>query len=148
MKFRLPIELVPQSSHYNNLRKILTAYEWKVLRDKIIPRLDNKCEICGGKSKSRSLDLHEVWDYDKKLGIQKLVRLEGLCSFCHEVKHFYLAKIMGHEKRARKRLNKINGFSEKEGSLYEKLIHMEYCERSLITWQLDISFLETLKKAL
>ena len=140
-KVKLPIELVPKSSHYNNLRKILKASQWKKLREIIIPPLSNKCQICGTNKSKRSLDLHEVWSYDINTGIQKLERLEGLCLHCHEVKHFYFAKLQGNEKRARERLKKINNFSEEELYEYELETHLNYLKRSQFEWTLDINLI-------
>lgn len=143
LNLKLEIELVPQSSHYNNLRYLITKSEWNKLRKEIIPPLDNKCEICGGKSPGkRSLDLHEVWEYDLKTNKQKLKSLQGLCIYCHEVKHFYLAKINNKEKRARKRLIKINNLTEEECNFYEYFIHQQFLERSQFNWTLDNSLLK------
>ena len=139
-KMKLEIELVPDSCHYINLRSILKQSEWRKLRSIIIPKLDNKCEICSGHSYGRSLDLHEVWSYND--GVQKLERLEGLCVFCHEVRHFYLAKIRGHEKRARERLKKINGLNDLEVFEYEQEVHRNYLINSSREWDIDISLLE------
>jgi len=141
----LEIELVPQSSHYNNLRKMLTATQWKKLRSKIIPPLENKCVICKGSSRGRSLDLHEVWEYDRSTGVQKLVRLEGLCASCHECKHFYFTKMRGNEKRARERLQRLNHLSDIQMHEYELKVHREYLLNSSINWTLDVSLIDNIE---
>ena len=138
----LPIEIVPMSSHYNNLRKILSSSQWNKLRKIIIPPLNNQCEICGGKSPNRGLDLHEVWEYNLNTRIQKLIRLEGLCIYCHEVKHYYLAQIKGNHHRARRRLMKINNWDATIANEYELFIHNNFLIRSEIEWELDISLIQ------
>jgi hypothetical protein len=138
----LPIEVVPTSSHYNNLRKMLKQYQWTKLRKIIIPPLDNKCIICGGQSYNRQLDLHEVWEYDCNTGIQKLIDLQGLCTSCHNVKHYYLSSMRGNYDIVSKRLKEINNFSDKELIEYELFINNLFKKRSLIDWKLDVSLIE------
>jgi hypothetical protein len=138
----LAIEIVPISSHYNNLRSILKKYQWAKLRKIVIPPLNNKCCICGGKSPNRQLDLHEVWEYNNQTQIQKLVTLQGLCIYCHEVKHYYLANIKGNYNRARNRLMRINQWNDEICNLYEEYIHSEFLKRNEIEWKLDISLID------
>lgn len=148
---KLEIELVPTTSHFNNLRSEVTATAWKKLRTKYLTPLNNCCEICGGSSPKRGLDLHEVWSYTivdsdnnqdglaERRGIQKLERLEGLCMYCHEVKHYYLSHLRGFGDRARSRLQKINGLTDKELYEYELLVHKDFVERSSVEWKIDLN---------
>lgn len=141
---KLEIELVPTTSHFNNLRSEVTATAWKKLRVKYLTPLNNCCEICGGSSHKRGLDLHEVWSYtivdlELKIGIQKLEKLEGLCMYCHEVKHYYLSYLRGFGERARSRLQKINELTDKELFEYELLVHKNFVERSLVEWKIDLN---------
>jgi len=138
----LPIEVVPQSSHYNNLRYMMSSYQWSKLRKLIIPALNNKCIICSGSSHNRSLDLHEVWSYDMETSVQKLVALEGLCTHCHDVKHYYLSNMKGKYKKVRNRLKKINNFTNKEVYEYELYTRTMFNIRSKMEWKLDVSFIE------
>jgi hypothetical protein len=138
---KLEIELVPESSHFKNLRSELTTTQWSKLRKKYLPE-NGKCEICGGVSPGRGLDLHEVWSYtilDKEYGIQRLERLEGLCMYCHEVKHYYLANLRGFGERARNRLKKINKLSYNEVLEYENKVHTLFLIRSKIKWSIDFN---------
>ncbi len=144
LNLKLPIEVVPESSHYKNLRYMLSKKEWETLRKKILTPLNNKCEICGDSSPNRGLDLHEVWFYDRNTSEQKLVKLEGLCIYCHEVKHYFLANMKGNYSRARNRLQKINNFSNKQVDEYEEYIVNNFKENSLYTWSLNVDFLKTL----
>jgi hypothetical protein len=107
-----------------------------------LPKLNNKCEICGGNSPGRGLDLHEVWSYDIKTKTQKLERLEGLCIYCHEAKHYFLAHIKGNGERAKKRIKKINGFSELDMYKYEDKVQREFELISQLEWSLDISLIK------
>lgn len=144
LNLKLPIEVVPESSHYKNLRYMLSKKEWESLRKKILTPLNNKCEICGDSSPNRGLDLHEVWCYNKDTSEQKLVKLEGLCIYCHEVKHYFLANMKGNYHRARNRLQQINCFTNRQADEYEEYVIKNYKENSLYTWSLNIDFLKTL----
>lgn len=142
-KLKLPIEIVPESSHNKNLRYILSKKQWEQLRKIVLTPLDNKCEICGFSSPNRGLDLHEVWEYNKQTAEQKLVKLEGLCIYCHEVKHYFLANMRGYYDRARNRLQKINNFSDKEVLDYEAYIVNDFKENSKIkSWNLNIDLVK------
>ncbi len=144
-KLKLPIEIVPESSHNKNLRYILSKKQWEQLRKIILTPLDNKCEICGSSSPNRGLDLHEVWDYNIKTAEQKLIRLEGLCIYCHEVKHYFLANMRGNYDRARNRLQSINNFTNKEVQEYEQFIINSFKENSkIINWNLNIDLINQL----
>jgi hypothetical protein len=49
----------------------------------------HRCELCGGvggSNRGHTIECHEVWDYDDRTWVQRLVRLTALCPACHEVK--------------------------------------------------------------
>src|SRR3989304_10056088 len=93
-KLKLEIELVPASSWNNNLRNLLKPKMWENLRKEVYRKYNYKCAICNSDGR---LHAHEIWGYDDKNHIQKLVDIIALCSKCHAVKHIGLAGIQARE---------------------------------------------------
>src|SRR5258708_31337818 len=85
---KLTIELVPQTSWYSNLRKVLSQSEWDKIRTKAYADYGNKCGICGATGR---LNCHEIWQYDGQRRAQKLIGFIALCDLCHHLKHIGLA---------------------------------------------------------
>src|ERR1700722_267423 len=100
---KLTIELVPSSSFYQNVRAVLSPAQWRTLSKQVRSEAYDICEICGASSE-QSLDCHEIWNYDDKKQIQKLVGLRALCKKCHGVKHFGLSQIRGAGEQSLKHL--------------------------------------------
>src|SRR3972149_12027864 len=88
---RLTIELVPGTTWFSNLRSILPKEDWDALRRPAYRLAGYRCEICGGRGDRYPVAAHEVWKYDVRKHIQRLIRLIALCPACHEVKHIGLA---------------------------------------------------------
>ena len=86
MKLRLTIEPRPVSTWGVTLSNRLPKKEWDNLRTKVYRKADYKCEICG--SNNSALHCHELWKFDEKKLIQRLVGLQCLCRLCHDVKHY------------------------------------------------------------
>lgn len=132
---KLTIELVPATSFYKNVRSAKTASEWDKLRKQVYAEAKGKCSICGQEGR---LECHEVWKFYPKTKLQKLMGLHALCNACHEVKHFGLAEMNNHGKRARNHLAKINGWSKDTADKYIAKSFKIWSERSLDTWEVDI----------
>ena len=104
MRLKLRIEPKPVSTWGVTLASRLPREEWNDLRQKVYRNADYTCEICG--ATNRTLHCHEVWAFDEKRLIQKLVRLECCCELCHDVHHFgrshetkshsYIDRLIGH----------------------------------------------------
>lgn len=139
---KLSIELVPQTSWFNNVRAILTQAQWDILRKQVYSAAWDVCQICGGVGPKHPVECHEIWNYDDKNLIQKLEGMIALCPDCHMVKHIGLAQIQNKGVRALKHLMKVNGFKKKEAEKYIIDSFMKWEERSSKTWMLDISYLE------
>lgn len=111
MRLKLRIEPIPNFTWGISLANKLPPKEWADLRQKVYRAADYKCEICG--ADNRSLHCHEVWEFDDVRRIQKLIRLECCCEFCHYVHHFgrsfvvksasYVDRLIGHWCRVNKR---------------------------------------------
>jgi len=48
-KFKLAIELVPKTSWYANMRKVMSQQEWDILRRKVYTEYNHVCGACGVK---------------------------------------------------------------------------------------------------
>jgi hypothetical protein len=94
MALKLTIELVPSTSWYNNMRKVLSPQEWDKVRKKSYEDYGHRCGICGA---SGRLNCHEIWAYDDQKHIQKLNGFIALCDLCHHVKHICLAGILANK---------------------------------------------------
>lgn len=139
---KLSIELVPETCWYSNLRSILSKEDWDKLRKRTYELANYRCEICGGRGNRWPVECHEVWDYDDKYHIQKLVRLIALCPLCHGVKHIGLSKMRRHETEAIEHLEKVNGLTQEEANIYIVEVFKKWHERSLYDWSTDISWIE------
>lgn len=93
---KLQAELVPQSSWWNNMRKVLPARHWDKIRKDVYAKYDYKCAICGAEGR---LNCHEIWEYNDKTYVQTLKGFVALCDLCHHVKHIGLASILAQEGR-------------------------------------------------
>ena len=62
-ELKLKIELVPHTSWYKNLRKMLPKSEWDKIRKGTYAEYGHKCGICGANGR---LNCHEIWKYDDK----------------------------------------------------------------------------------
>lgn len=139
---KLTIELVPSSSWMNNVRTVLTTKQWDILRKAVYEKAWNICEICGGTGNKHPVECHEVWSYDDKTHIQKLIRMIALCPNCHTVKHFGLAQLRGKADWAKKHFMKINNLKSAEAEKYIKQAFQTWLDRSKKEWTLDLSSLK------
>ncbi len=85
-KLKLRENTIPNHSHGNNLRNLLTKTTWDKLRKKIKERDKNQCVICGDKS-PKTFHCHEEFIFDYENQIQLLDKLMTLCPHCHANKH-------------------------------------------------------------
>jgi|SRR5579885_955139 hypothetical protein len=140
---KLTIELVPSSSWFNNVRAVLTRKQWDVLRKQVYSEAWDTCQICGGVGPKHPVECHEIWQYDDKKYIQKLIGMIALCPDCHMVKHIGLAQLQNKGEKALKHLMKVNKLSKKEAEKYIADSFIKWAERSSKSWKLDISILES-----
>lgn len=151
---RLFVDLVPSSCWFTNVRKCTDTEQWDSLRDLVYERAGNRCECCArepGTCKSwrregepLRLEAHERWGYDQEQGIQTLKRLMAMCDECHAVTHF--GHTVSHyplRKEATNHLMQMSGWSEQQVSAHIKGAFARCAERSLQSWQLDLSMITT-----
>ena len=87
----LTVELVPHTSWYNNMRKVVSPADWDRIRKKTYADYGHRCGICGAQG---TLNCHERWVYDDDTYGQKLAGFIALCDMCHHVKHIGLAGVL------------------------------------------------------
>ena len=138
----LTIELVPKTCWYRNVRSNVSREEWERLKKITFSRAGHVCELCGGRGRKWPVECHEVFEYDDKRYIQKLVRLIALCPACHEVKHIGLAGVRGKHGAAVAHLARVNRWSVEDANLYIEVCFEVWHRRSCHQWSLDLSYLE------
>lgn len=141
---KLEIELIPRTTFFTNVRSIFPE-RWSKIRKACYSAANNRCEICDGVGESWPVECHEVWHYDFKNKIQKLVRLIALCPACHEVKHFGLANLKGRTAQAKAHLMLINGITEEQADVYIAQAFAEWHLKNKVQWKLDVTAIEEKK---
>lgn len=142
MNKQLTIELVPKTAWFSNVRSMISKKDWDILRREAYKKAGYKCEICGGIGKKHPVECHEIWQYDDKKHIQKLIRLTALCPACHEVKHIGLAHIRNRGEIAKEHLSKVNDWSKQKTNKYVQEQFNVWMGRSCSEWKIDITWLE------
>ena len=145
-KPKLTIELVPSTCHFSNVRTTIKPKEWDKVRFISYEAAGHVCEICGDTGKNQgynhNVECHEIWHYDDKTHVQKLVGLVSLCPICHQVKHIGRSIAIGKERQCHRQLRKVNKWSQAQVDAHIKQSFEVYAERSQHEWELDISILE------
>lgn len=125
---------------------MLSLSEWDKVRKDCYKKADYKCEICGGKGPKHPVECHEIWEYNHDAGIQKLINVIALCPNCHKTKHYGLARILGKEKEIKEHFMKINNCTKIFAEQYILEAFELWNLRNKITWKLNITKLDELKK--
>jgi len=144
-KFRLTIELVPETSWYSNLRNRVGRDIWNKIRYQSYRDAGYKCSVCGrGKV---SLSCHEVWEYDDDKHIQKLKGFVALCELCHRVKHIGLAGIQLSKVEYNaviRHFRRVNGCSYDDFKLARDMAFEVWEDRSMFDWTIELGEFEGL----
>ena len=139
-KYKLDFELVPEELWYANLRRILRAEDWDVVRRDAYKRAGYRCRICGANGR---MEAHEKWSYDEKRAVQKLEDVLALCHNCHLVKHIARASLTGDEGVAMTHFMKINNCSQMEYHGALASANEDHQRRNKIEgWVTDVSWLK------
>lgn len=93
---RLTIELVPTPLWGMNVRSRITEAQWDRIRYQVYLDYNNSCGVCGRTkgTETKSLNCHEIWEYNDETHIQTLVGFIALCDLCHHMKHLGQLKRM------------------------------------------------------
>jgi hypothetical protein len=139
----LSVELVPSSCWYSNVRDHVNTEEWDTLRRWAYQQSGHLCAVCGGRGPKWPVECHEIWQYDDRNSIQKLVGLTALCPSCHQVKHIGRAGLYNQGEEAKAHLTKINGWTTEQTKTYLSLVWAIWKARSAQKkWTLDMTWLE------
>jgi hypothetical protein len=149
---KLTVELVPTTSHYDNVRTNVKRSVWDKLRKASYEKAGHKCEICGEVGKNDKVECHEIWNYNDETLVQKLEGLITLCPTCHSVKH--IGRTQGIQELhpsgvsyfeiAIKKVISVNAMTPQEVSDYFRESARVHRERSKHQWELDILILDDL----
>lgn len=139
-EIRLKIELVPSTSWYDNLRKYTSKEDWNKIRKRVYANYGYRCGICSTKGR---LNCHEIWEYDDKEYIQRLIGFVALCDLCHHVKHIGHADILADEgkldyEKIVEHFMRVNDCSRDTFEKHREKAVDEWKERSSHEWQLDL----------
>ena len=139
-KLKLTIELVPRTSWYDNLRKCISKSDWNKIRGKTCAEYGHRCGICGVEGR---LNCHEIWQYDDKRHIQRLIGFIALCDMCHHVKHLGLSEILASEgnldyEKVVEHFIKVNKCNRKSFEQHRKRSLDEWRKRSKHEWHVDL----------
>ena len=142
---KLNIQLVPTTCYGSNLRSRLRPCEWNKIRKAVYAKeeIDGKkyCHICGDLCKS--LDAHEIWEYDEENHVQKLVDIIGICKPCHNTIHYGRARVTGYEKEAIEQYIKVNKCKKKDLKVELAQAEKNHTRQSKIEdWKLDVTLIE------
>jgi len=140
---KLTIELVPSTCWCSNVRDHISADDWNIVKKYTSNLAGNCCEICKGVGPKWPVECHEVWEYDDKKNIQKLIRTIALCPDCHQVKHFGLASIKGQGQKALEHFMKVNKVNNEQALKYIGKAFALYEKRSKQEWILNIDWLNS-----
>lgn len=136
----LTIELVPQTSWYNNLRQVLSKEAWDKIRKETYAEYKYRCGICHAKGR---LNCHEIWEYDEKNHIQRLAGFIALCDLCHHVKHIGHASILASKgkldyERVVENFMKVNKCDRKTFEKQKQMAFDQWHKRSQEEWHVDL----------
>jgi hypothetical protein len=139
-KLKLTIELVPRTSWYDNLRKYTSKGDWDKIRERTYGKYRHRCHICGTEGR---LNFHEMWEYDDKKHVQRLVGFIPLCNMCHHVKHMGLTGILASEgkldcEKVVEHFMKVNKCDKKTFEEHKRRAFDEWQKRSRHEWHVNL----------
>jgi len=147
MKLKLQIEPIPISSHGSNVRTKVKKSDWDIIRKAVYAKEEMYCHICKELCPHGYMDAHEVWKFNRRTHVQKLMDIIGVCKACHGVIHFGRAQKLGYEKEAMRQWWKVNGDQllgvrmEFNNALLEAQ-NKHFDLNKIKDWKLDLSFIE------
>jgi len=145
-KLKLKIELVPGPLWGRNLRsrEVLGDHRWSKLRKRIIGERGTACAICGN---TENLRAHEIWTYKERsrTGTATLVRIEIICTMCHDVHHFGRIELLHQKgiisdegfKAVRQHFLTVNKCSRRDFEAQRKEAFTVWRVRSSKRWRID-----------
>ena len=146
---RLTIDLVPETSWCKNLRKMIPPRTWERIRREASAKSGNRCAICGAEGR---LNCHEMWRYDDRHNVQRLVGFVALCNLCHHVKHIGLAVILAAEgrlsyERVVEHFLEVNNCDRGTFAKHKTSAFAKWRDRSQRAWTTDLGEYSTVVKS-
>ncbi|MGW5876083.1 DUF5710 domain-containing protein [Nocardiopsis terrae] len=138
------VDLVPTTCWFTNVRSCVSQQDWERLRRMVVNRAGQVCEICGApadRSVRRWLEVHERWTFDERTRTQTLRRLICVCTPCHTVTHFGLARVRGIADQAMFHLLAVTGASPAAAQRHVSEAFELWERRSRVVWELDLNML-------
>ena len=141
MNFKLNFEMVPESCWYSNLRSLLSAAQWNLVRQEAYERADGRCMICG--RKVTRLEAHERWSYDEESNTQILSDVVAVCNACHSTIHIGRSQLTGKGKEAKEWFMKVNGCTYAQMRSALGKANEDHQRRNRVPeWKLDLRYLQ------
>lgn len=142
-QIRLKIQMIPVTSFYKNVRSNIAQTEWDRIRRDIYKQSNYECDICKGKGDEHPVECHELWDYDSKTRVQKLVGFQSICPSCHEVIHIGRTSTLGTTKKekAYEHFKTINNLNDEDAKLIANYFKDEWITRCGVKWSLNLDYL-------
>lgn len=94
-KLILELEPIPESTWGQSLAQILPQSIWDTVRKDVYKEANYQCATCG--AINVVVHAHEVWKYDDKRKVQKLVDIRCTCEDCHNINHMGRTIAMAHK---------------------------------------------------
>jgi hypothetical protein len=138
------VDLIPQTSWFENVRSAVDPRDWDRLRSMVYRRAGYRCEACGtagDRDRGLRLEAHERFTYDIPSGIQRLVRLVCLCHWCHTATHLGMAGLRGVRDEAIAHLITVTGMSPAQAGEHIDAAFARWERRSRVSWQVDLSLI-------
>lgn len=145
-ELKLVPEMIPQTSFFTNLRSMLPSSRWDTIRKQCYRKANYVCEICGGVGPKHPVECHEMWEFNPKTKIQRLVKLIALCPDCHQAIHIGLASVYGKLDYAVSHLMKVNNISKAVADTLVDDAYELWNRRNRIEWELDISLVDSIEE--
>lgn len=139
-ELRLSAELVPATSWYNNLRKVVTQADRDWIRQQVYAHYGNRCALCAARG---TLHCHEVWRYDDTEHVQTLDGFIALCPWCHHIKHLGYAGILAQEgkldyERLIRHFMTVNQCDRATFLAHREAAFEQWEARSRFSWKVDL----------
>jgi len=143
MKFRLEVSPIPSSSWGKSLANILRGELWDSIRKDIYKMYGHKCVMC--KVGGSVLHCHEVWQFDDRTHIQKLVGVICLCEDCHNIVHWMRTVTVAKKGEyteayltfLRKHFCAVNSCNLAAFSEHTSDVVAQYRKRDMYKWTID-----------
>lgn len=143
-ELKLTAELVPKTSWYNNMRKVMSQSAWNKLRKATYAEYGGRCGVCEAEGR---LNCHELWEYNDESHVQRLTGFVALCGLCHFVKHLGFAGILASEGKLNydevvAHFMRVNNCDRKAFDLHSRRVFDQWQERSRHEWTIDLGEFE------